>query len=256
MVPTMMLRIWRLPLNVRDHYDITSLTHVLSGGAPLPAWLMQCWIDWLGAEVMHDVFGPSERIGGTMINGREWLLHPGSVGKPFAYAQMKILDEHGLECPPSVMGEIYTLPQSGAGTTYEYRGAIGKRTDDGWESVGDMGYFDLDGYLYLGDRKSDMILSGGRNIFPAEVEAAILQHGKVRSCAVIGLPDEEMGNRIHAIVDTDGALLAEQQLRDFLKSKLTPYKIPVAFEIVNELLRNDAGKVRRAALRSQRITSV
>jgi len=258
-VPTMMLRIWRLPENIRKQYDVSSLKNVLSGGAPLPAWLMQCWIDWLGAEKMYDVFGPSERIGGTMINGVEWLKHPGSVGKPLPYAKLKILDEQGNECAPGVMGEIYTLPQSGAGSTYEYRGAAStaKRTVDGWETVGDMGYLDEDGYLYLGDRKSDMILSKGRNIYPAEIEAAIQEFFGVRSCAVIGLPDEDGGNRIHAIIDleadTEGKVIPEAEFKQFLKNKLTPYKIPVSFEFVNQLLRNEAGKVRRSALRAERM---
>lgn len=252
-VPTMMLRIWKLPENIRTKYDVSSLKHVLSGGAPLPAWLMQCWIDWLGAEKMNDVFGPSERIGGTLINGIDWLKHPGSVGKPLAYAQLKILDENGAECAPGVMGEIYTLPNSGAGTTYEYRGSNAQRTVAGWETVGDMGYLDAEGYLYLGDRKSDMILSRGRNIYPAEIEAAITEFPGVRSCAVIGLPAEDGGNRVHAIVDMAGQNFDVDALKTFLKSKLTPYKIPSSFECVNELLRNDAGKVRRSALRQNRL---
>lgn len=256
-VPTMMLRIWKLGDAVRARYDVSSLQHVLSGGAPLPPWLMQCWIDWLGAEKLYDVFGPSERIGGTMINGVEWLKHPGSVGKPLAYARLKIFDEAGHECPPGVMGEIFTLPQSGQGSTYEYRSAAGstkpqnRRIGD-WESVGDMGYLDAEGYLYLGDRKSDMILSRGRNIYPAEIEAAIQEFAGVRSCAVIGLPDEDGANRIHAIVDAAGEAIDEEILRSFLKSRLTPYKIPASFEFVNELLRNEAGKVRRSALRAAR----
>jgi len=191
-----------------------------------------------------------------MINGVEWLLHKGSVGKPLPYAKLKILDEHGKECAPGVMGEIYTLPQSGAGSTYEYRGAAStaKRTVDGWETVGDMGYLDEDGYLYLGDRKSDMILSRGRNIYPAEIEAAIMEFPGVRSCAVIGLPEEDGGNRVHAIV-VGVQSPAVEELKIFLKTRLTPYKIPVSFEFVNELLRNDAGKVRRSALRDARLKS-
>jgi len=258
MVPTMMLRIWRLPESVRSKYDLSSLKNVLSGGAPLPAWLMQCWIDWLGAEKMYDVFGPSERIGGTIINGVEWLLHPGSVGKPLPYAQLKIFDEQGNECAPGVMGEIFTLPQSGQGSTYEYRSAVGdakpqNRKIGEWESVGDMGYLDADGYLYLGDRKSDMFLCKGRNIYPAEIEAAIQEFPAVRSCAVIGLPADDGGNRIHAIVDSAEKIISENELKQFLSVKLTPYKIPASFEFVTEPLRNDAGKVRRSALRAKRL---
>ncbi len=253
LVPTMMLRIWKLPEEVKQRYDVSSLKNVLSGGAPLPAWLMQNWIDWLGAPVMNDVFGPSERIGGTMINGAEWVEHPGSVGKPLAYSRMRILDENGNDCAPGQMGEIYMLPATGSGSTYQYKGAVGKTNTEGWESVGDMGYFDEDGYLYLGDRLNDMILSGGRNIYPAEIEAALEEHPLVRSCAVVGMPDADMGSVIYAIVDSAGATLHDDALKEHLNSRLTPYKIPAHFEFVNEPLRNDAGKVRRTGLRAARL---
>jgi len=145
------------------------------------------------------------------------------------------------------------LPAGGPGSTYRYVGAEGRRTAGGWESVGDMGYLDADGYLYLGDRRSDMILCGGRNIYPAEVEAAIEAHPAVRSSAVIGLPDEDLGQCIHAIVESDGSTDAEG-LGEHLREHLVSYKIPRSFEFVDEPLRNDAGKVRRTALRDARIT--
>ena len=253
-VPTMMLRIWRLPKAERLQRDVSSLAFVMSGGAPLPAWLMRAWIEWLGPEVMHEAFGPSERIGGTFITGTEWLAHPGSVGKPMPTCDIKILDDSAEECSSGVMGEIYMMPKTGSGSTYRYLGAKGNVAADGWESVGDMGYLDDDGYLYLGDRRSDMILSGGRNIYPAEIEAAIEEHPSVRSCVVIGLPCEDMGQTIYAIVDHLSAI-DDDVLKSFLKDKLTGYKIPSTFEYVNTLLRNDAGKVRRSAYRDARIGS-
>lgn len=254
-VPTMMQRIWRLPAGQRASVDVSSLEFVMTGSAPCPAWLMRAWIDWLGAQVMHEAFGPSERTGGTFITGTEWLEHPGSVGKPSAGARIRILDDDGRDLPPGEMGEIYVMPPGGTGSTYRYVGATAKVTPDGWESVGDMGYFDSDGYLYLGDRRSDMVLCGGRNVYPAEVEAAIDALPGVRSSAVIGLPDDDLGARLHAIVDVGGepGNLDEAMIRQHLREQLVHYKIPATIEIVTTLLRDDAGKMRRSALRAARL---
>ena len=254
-VPTMLLRIWRLPEAERAGRDLSSLEFVMTGGAPCPAWLMRAWIGWLGPDVMHEAFGPSERIGGTFISGREWLAHPGSVGRP-SVGRIQIVDpETGEECPPGALGEIYMLPAGGPGSTYRYVGAEGCRRADGWESVGDMGRLDEDGYLYLGDRRSDMILSGGRNVYPAEVEAALETHPAVRSSAVIGLPDEDLGQRVHAIVEVAGEVDPEA-LRDHVRERLVAYKVPRSVELVDRPLRDDAGKLRRSALREERLGRV
>jgi bile acid-coenzyme A ligase len=229
----------------------------MTGGAPCPGWLMQAFIDWLGPDVMHEAFGPSERIGGTFITGREWLAHPGSVGRPSGGARLKIVDlETGRELPPGQMGEIYMLPAGGRGSTYRYVGAEARADRDGFESVGDMGYLDEDGYLFLGDRRSDMILCGGRNVYPAEVEAAVEAHPAVRSSAVIGLPDDDLGQRIHALVETDNSLDARSlgdALQAHLRDHLVAWKIPRSFEWVDHPLRDEAGKVRRTALRQARL---
>ena len=255
-VPTMMQRIWRLPPEQREGVNISSLEFVLTGSAPCPAWLMRAWIEWLGPEVMHEAFGPSERTGGTFITGTEWLAHPGSVGKSSAGAKLKILDDHGRELLPGEMGEIYMLPPGGPGSTYHYVGASARLTEDGWESVGDMGYLDAEGYLYLGDRRSDMVLCAGRNIYPAEVEAAIDAYPGVRSSAVIGLPDDDLGQRLYAIVDTgpDESAIDAQCIRQHLEELLVHYKIPSSIEMVTTLLRDDAGKMRRSALRAERLS--
>ncbi|GAB5450219.1 MAG: AMP-binding protein [Halioglobus sp.] len=254
-VPTMMQRIWKLPTAVRERYDVSSLAFVLTGSAPCPPWLMRAWIDWLGPEVMHEAFGPSERIGGTFISGSEWLQHPGSVGRPAAGAQLKILDDDGRELPPGEMGEIFVMPAGGPGSTFHYVGAQPKLSEDGWQSVGDMGYFDEEGYLYLGDRRSDMILVDGRNVYPAEVEAAIDAFEGVRSSAVIGLPRGGLGERLHAIIDVGPAAqrVSEQAFRDHLEQRLVHYKLPATIEWVNTALRDDAGKMRRTALRAERL---
>ncbi len=143
------------------------------------------------------------------------------------------------------------MPDDGPGTTYHYVGAEPKSLD-GWESLGDMGWLDEDGYLYLTDRKTDMIVCGGANVFPAEIEAALEAHPAVRSSAVVGLPDPDLGQRIHAIVDAVAPVEADV-LRAHLAEQLVRYKIPKSFEFVREPLRDDAGKLRRSALRAARL---
>jgi bile acid-coenzyme A ligase len=252
-VPTMMARISRLPEQERRSRDLSSLEFVATSGAPCPPWLMEMWINWLGPKIMHDSFGSTERLGGTIINGTEWLAHPGSVGRAVAGSRIRILDpKTGTELPLGTMGEIYMMPPTGPGTTSEYVGAEARQTADGWQSVGDMGYLDAEGYLYLGDRRTDMILCRGRNIYPAEIEAAIEAHPKVRSSAVIGLPDDDLGQRIHALVEL-AAAVSDEELKAHVRERLAHYKIPASFEVVEHPLRNDAGKVRRYALREARL---
>jgi bile acid-coenzyme A ligase len=158
----------------------------------------------------------------------------------------------GEELPPGEIGEVYLMPPGGPGSTYHYLGSEAKATHDGWESLGDLGYVDEDGYLYLADRLSDMVVTGGANVYPAEVEAALDAHPSVRSSAVIGLPDDDLGQRVHAIVDSPVALL-DEELRAHLAKHLAPYKIPRSFERVDAPLRDDAGKVCRPALREGRL---
>jgi len=252
MVPTMMLRIWRLDAALRRRHDLGALRVLLHLAAPCPAWLKQAFIDWLGAARVHELYGGTEGQSATWIVGDEWLAHRGSVGKPLPGSNMKICDDAGNELPPGEIGEVYMVHDRGVGTTYRYIGAEPRRRADGWETLGDMGYMDADGYLYLTDRRTDMILRGGANIYPAEVEAAIDAHPAVRSSAVIGLPDEELGNRVHAIVDATAPVTAEA-LKDFLRERLVVYKVPESFEFVGEPLRDDAGKTRRSALRAARL---
>jgi bile acid-coenzyme A ligase len=252
-VPTMMQRIWKLPSEVRERYDVSSLRRVMCTGAPSPAWLKRAWIEWIGPEKVWEAYGGTERIAGTLISGTEWLAHPGSVGKPPPERKIKILRADGSACAPGEVGEIFLMPAAGRGTTYRYIGAEAEATPDGWETVGDMGWLDADGYLYLADRKTDMVLVGGSNVYPAEIEAALDAHPAVRTSAVIGLPDEDLGSRLHAIVDAPGGV-SEEALRAHLAERLVAYKVPKSFEIVSELLRDDAGKVRRSALREARLS--
>jgi bile acid-coenzyme A ligase len=165
---------------------------------------------------------------------------------------MKVVGEDGEDLPPGEIGEIYMLAADGPGSTYRYLGADPKPLGDtDWESLGDLGWMDEDGYVYLADRRKDLILRGGANIYPAEVEAAIDEHPAIRSCAVVGVPDDDLGQRVHAIVDApDG--VDEADLRTHLAERLVSYKCPSTYEFVTEPVRDDAGKVRRSLLAEQR----
>ncbi len=252
LVPTMMKRIWRLPEHVRNSYDLSSLRVVWHLAEPCPDWLKQVWIDWLGPERIFELYAGTEAQAATVITGIEWLEHRGSVGRP-APGTVSITDPFEVEVSWGEMGEVW-LRSIRDTPTYRYIGAEARRREGGWESLGDMGYLDADGYLYLGDRSADMILSGGSNIYPAEIEAAIQEHPAVQSVAVIGLPDDDKGNVVHAIIEADTTTVSADELRTFLAERLVTYKLPRSFEFVNTPLRDDAGKVRRSALRAERIT--
>ncbi len=250
LVPTMMLRIWRLPTEVRDAYDMSSLATVWHMAAPCPPWLKEVWIDWLGGERIWELYAGTEAQAVTIIRGDEWLAHRGSVGRCMT-GEMKILDPDTFEeLPRGTEGEVF-MRSTREAPTYRYLGAESRTSPDGWESLGDMGRIDDEGYVYLGDRRADMILSGGANIYPAEVEAAIDEHPLVRSCAVIGLPDDDLGARIHAIVQATESVDIDE-LRGFLAERLVRYKVPRTFEFVEQPVRDDAGKVRRSALSADR----
>jgi bile acid-coenzyme A ligase len=254
LVPTMMARISKLPADVRDRYDVSSLRVVWHLAAPCPPWLKEEWINWLGAETIWELYAGTEAQAATIITGVEWMAHRGSVGKVNAN-QFRVLRADGSEADPGEVGEVFMRPSDDESVrTYRYVGAEARRIDGGWESLGDMGAVDADGYLYLSDRQTDMILAGGANIYPAEIEAALDEHERVRSCAVIGLPDDDLGNVVHAIVQTDdGSPIAVDELRAHLGERLVRYKIPRSFEFTTEPLRDDAGKLRRSALRAERM---
>jgi bile acid-coenzyme A ligase len=184
-----------------------------------------------------------------IIRGDDWLAHPGSVGKPRGGDEIKILDEDGNEPPAGTIGNVYM--RSNGDRDFEYKGAERTDTADGFITVGDMGHVDAEGYLYLADRRTDLILRGGANIFPAEVEAVLEAHPAVRSVAVVGLPDDDLGKRVHAIVDSPSGV-TEGELRTFVTERLVAYKCPESYEFVDGPVRDEAGKVRRSALAAQR----
>jgi bile acid-coenzyme A ligase len=252
MPPIIMRRIIMLP-GVRAR-DFSSIQAIHSSAAPCPPWLKRAWIDLIGAEKVYEVYGSSEGIGATIVRGDEWLAHPGTVGRPIA-CELRILDEQGNDLPPGEVGEIFTRPTLTDGPTFTYvGGATIRSTPDGFYSVGDLGWVDAEGYLYIADRRVDLIITGGANVYPAEVEAALHDHPAIADLAVVGVPDEEWGKRVHAIVQpADPAHPpAVTELDAWARARITSYKVPKTYEIVDELPRNEAGKIRRSALADAR----
>jgi bile acid-coenzyme A ligase len=254
-VPTMMVRIWKLPREEREAFDLSSLVRVVSSSAFLPEWLRREWIEWIGPDRVWEAYGGSERIVGTLISGREWLERPGSVGRVSEGRKIKIVGPEGETLPAGEIGDVYGMPPGGPGSTYHYLGAEPRRLADGWETLGDMGYLDEEGFLYLVDRRTDLVITGGANVYPAEVEGAIESHPAVIACAVIGLPDDDLGAVVHAIVQVSKPV-SEDELRRHVEARLVRYKVPRSFEFVWDTLKDDAGKVRRAALRAERIAAL
>jgi len=250
MVPTQFHRLLQLSPAERAHYSTSSLRHVLHAAAPCPVEVKRRMLEWWG-PVIYEYYGASEG-GGTLVTADEWLRKPGTVGRPWAGAAIRILDDDGKECPPGSPGTVYLkLLQA-----FEYRGDPEKtraaRRGD-FFTVGDVGYLDADGYLFLCDRKIDMIISGGVNIYPAEVEAVLLTHPRVGDAAVFGVPDDDWGERVKAVIEpakgvTPGPELA-QELLTFCAERLARYKCPSSVDFVAELPRDPNGKLYKRRLR-------
>ena len=251
LVPTMMLRIWRLPAAARLEADLSALNVAFHLAAPCPAWLKQEWIGWLGPEKVLELYAGTEGQALTVITGTEWLGHRGSVGRVVA-GEMEVRDAGGRPVPAGQEGEIWMRRGPDAEPAYRYIGATARSDAAGWESLGDIGWMDADGYLYITDRLADMMLVGGANVYPAEIEAALDEHPAVRSCCVIGLPDEDLGSIPYAIVELSRPV-SDEDLMAHLRQRLAPYKLPRVIERASAPLRDDAGKVRRSALRAERL---
>jgi len=250
--PILMRRLAMLP----DFWqrDFSSFDAMHSSAAVCPIWLKQVWIDKLGAERVYEVYGSAEGIGSTIIRGDEWLAHRGSVGRSAA-CEIRILDEEGNPLPPREVGEIFMRRLDGSVPTFRYVGASTlKSTPDGFASLGDLGWLDEDGYLYIADRRIDMIVSGGANVYPAEVEAALSEHPALADVAVVGVPDEEWGRRVHAVVQPRDAAEPPslRELDAHVRERIAGWKAPKTYEFVAELPRNEAGKIRRSALAAER----
>jgi bile acid-coenzyme A ligase len=246
-VPTIMQRLLPVYRANPDAYDLSSIRRFWHLASACPPSIKQAWIDLLGPEAIWELYGGTELQALTFISGDQWLTHPGSVGIVVT-GEMKVLDDDGNECPPGVVGEIYMRPSPGSAPTYHYIGATA-RNRDGWDSLGDLGYFDDDGFLYLNDRRVDMFTVGGSNVYPAEIESALSAHPNVLSCLVVGIPDEDLGQVPHAIVQAEG--LDEACVTAFLADRVERYKVPRTVEFTDTPLRDDAGKARRSAVRDE-----
>jgi bile acid-coenzyme A ligase len=227
--------------------DLSSLAWVQQGAAVLPHWLARQWIDLVGPTHFFMSYGMSEGLGLCAIRGDEWLHHPGSVGRPWGGTVVRIIGEDGGEVPAGTVGEIYL--KTPGGTVYGYLGDVPPLpvTEDGFASAGDLGWVDDDGYVYVADRRTDLIVTGGANVFPAEVEAALSEHPAVADVVVVGLEDPEWGRRVHAVVQAAGSLSAADVIA-WARARLAPYKVPKSVEFVGSLPRTEAGKVNRGLL--------
>ncbi len=233
MAPTpMLLRLARSPDIAREQFD--SVEWVQHGASPLPEWLARFWIDLLGPERFFTSYGSAEAVGVVACRGDEWLSHPGTLGRGALGTDIVILGEQGELLAPGEIGQIFLRRPGGPSGTYVGTGVAPLAVQpDGFATVGDLGWLDEDGFLYLSDRRVDLIVSGGANVYPAEVEAAVGEHRWIDDVVVIGLPDEEWGRRVHAIVQlAQGAELTEEDVREFARSRLAPYKVPKTVEFI------------------------
>lgn len=251
MVPTMLQRIARLD-DIKSR-DFSSIERLVYGGATVPEWVVRIWLDLIGPEHFLLTYGSSEAVGLVSTTGVEWLKRPGTTGEPLD-CEIKILDEQGRQLPAREVGEIF-MRKLIEEPSFRYIGQeTPDPTDDGFRSIGDMGWVDEDGFLYISDRRQDMIITGGANVFPAEIEAALSEHPGLVDFVVIGIPDPEWGHRIHAIVQpADPANPpTEDDLRAHCKDRLASYKVPKGFEVMDQLPRSAAGKINRSALVAER----
>ena len=254
MVPVMFSRLLRLPEEVRTRYDTSSLECIVHAAAPCPVHVKQAMIDWLG-PIITEYYGATEANGFTFCDSAQWLAHPGTVGKPIL-GELLILDEEGRECPVGSDGTIWFR----GATAFEYFGDPAKtaesRTSDGLTStVGDVGHVDEEGYLYLTDRKTYMIISGGVNIYPQETENLLSGHPEVVDVAVIGVPNEDLGEEVKAVVQLADPASASPELAteliDYCRARLTHFKCPKTIDFVPELPRSATGKLYKRLLRDE-----
>jgi long-chain acyl-CoA synthetase len=250
MVPVMFNRLLKLPEDVKARYDLSSLRFVTHGAAPCPRPVKLAMIDWWG-PVIGEYYGSTETGAVTFCSAEEYVSHPGTVGRALKNAIVKVLDENGMEVPRGETGEVYA--RNGMVSDFTYHGDPGKRAAcdrEGLITAGDIGWMDEDGFLYLSDRKKDMIISGGVNIYPAQIEAALAGCPGVRDCAVFGIPDDEFGESVCAVIQPEGPITAES-VRVWLKGQVAGYMIPRRIEFRDELPREATGKIFKRHLRDE-----
>ncbi|AEV75227.1 acyl-CoA synthetase (AMP-forming)/AMP-acid ligase II [Mycolicibacterium rhodesiae NBB3] len=251
-VPTMFVRMLKLPETVRTAYDLSSLRCVIHAAAPCPVDVKYKMMEWIG-PIIHEYYGGTEGFAGTGIGPEEWLAHPGSVGKPIT--PVHVLDDDGVEVPTGTAGELFFE----GGPAFEYfkdpEKTASVSNDRGWRSLGDMGFVDDDGYLFLTDRSTFMIVSGGVNIYPQEVENLLVMHPKLVDAAVFGVPNDEFGEEVKAVVQPIAGLDAgpalEAELIEYCRARLATYKCPRTIEFDPELPRDPNGKLYKRRIRDR-----
>ena len=257
-VPTMFVRMLKMPEEVRKKYDVSSLQVAIHAAAPCPVPVKEEMINWWG-PVIYEYYAGSEGNGFCALNSEEWLAHKGSVGKPLM-GKLHICDENGEEVPPGEPGTIYFEPEDAEGPLFEYYNDPEKTKDSrhpskNWTTLGDVGRVDEDGYLYLTDRKAFMIISGGVNIYPQEAENLLITHPKVADVAVIGVPNEDFGEEVKAVVQpqdwNDAGPALEAELIDFCKEHLSAIKCPRSVDFEEELPRHPTGKLYKRLIRDR-----
>lgn len=256
MVPTMFIRLLRLPDDVRARYDLSSLRHVLHTGAPCPPEIKRRMIDWWG-PVIWEMYGASETGSCVLCNSEEWLAHPGTVGRPYLGSQVAVYTADGLPAGPGVVGDIYMRMPGSPDFTYLGREDARREVErDGLIHAGDVGYLDQDGYLHLSDRRADVVISGGTNIYPAEIEAVLATLPGLKDCAVVGIPHEEFGEQLAAYIVRDPAdSMDVDAVKSWVRERLAGYKVPRVVEFVDELPRDDGGKIVRRKVRERYATA-
>jgi long-chain acyl-CoA synthetase len=254
MVATMFHRLLALPDGTKALYDLSSLRVILHGAAPTPVHVKKALIDWLG-PLVHEYYAATEG-GGTFIEGEEWLRKPGSVGKPVDDGVLEVRDDEGRAVAPGVVGTIwFRAPSVGR---FEYFGDAQKTQssyDGDWFTMRDMGYQDADGYVFLTGRTSELIISGGVNIYPAEIDAVLLMHPAVADAAAVGVPNEEFGEEVRAVVQLHAGLepsdALARELMEHCRARLAHFKCPRGIDFDPALPRSEAGKVQRRLIRER-----
>lgn len=254
MVPTMFTRLLRLPDEVRNRYDLSSLRSIVHSAAPCPVHIKRQIIDWFG-PIVSEYYGGSETGPVVWCTSEEWLRHPGTVGAPTDGAQIRIIDPDTEEqVSTGEVGVVYLKPAD-YWPDFTYHRDDRKRREmelNGFVTVGDMGRVDTDGYLYLTDRTNDMVISGGVNIYPAEIESVLYEMPAVRDCAVFGIPDDEYGESLAAHIDVgDGFTLTDEDVRTFVRQRLAGFKVPKTIVFDSDLPREDSGKLFKRRIRDR-----
>jgi long-chain acyl-CoA synthetase len=250
LVPTLYVRLLRLPDAVKRKYDVSSMRHVSSTGSACPPEVKRAMIDWWG-PVFHECYGSSELGYMTYVTSAEALAKPGTAGRALPGVELKILDDGGRELPPGQPGQIYARQPGLVDFTYQGNDDARHAMErDGFLTMADVGYLDRDGYLFIVDRSADMVISGGVNIYPAEIEQVLIDMPGVQDCAVFGIPHEEFGEALAAAVQPRaGVSLKADAVQSFLRERLAGYKVPAVVTFHDALPREDTGKIFKRRLR-------